>query len=225
MLLGSGGRALYAAVRCGSAFVLGSALSASAYAASVLDQADVRVRFESPVTCEVTEALTISLDTATVVDHRVQSFDGSAIQLLGISGADAQQPPVAAGRTEVLRVRFAPGTHAYTITYRVTQTEAWAFRCPTWLPVVPADGRSRNVRLAVDLPSGATPASNVFPALDWRGNRGAAVLGHLPSFVRVPYDAPGSPTPATLDMRRTMDLTAIALLVGGTGLWAWRRRS
>jgi len=213
-------------VRCVSAvLVLGSLVSSTVYAANVLDKADVEVRFAAPTIGEVSETLTVSLDKPAAVDHRVQSFDGAEVELIDLSGAAAEASPVPAGATQSLRVRLDAGTHTYTIKYRVRQAEAWAFRCPTWLPTTAADGVSRNVHLTVDLPDNATPTSNTFPAIVWQGNRGSTQLGNVPAFVRAPYNAPGSPAPNTVDVRRTMDLTAIALLVGGTGLWAVRRRS
>jgi hypothetical protein len=217
---------VYWSARCGSVLLVLSFTAPSAvYAANVLDGAVVQIRFTAPAICEVSQTLTVSLDSAAVVDHRVQSFQGTAVELTDLSGASGEGPPVPAGTTQSLRVRLAAGTHEYTIKYRVRQPEAWSFRCPTWLPAIPADGVSRNVHVAVDLPDNAAPTSNAFPAMDWQGNRGSVQLGHVPSFVRAPYNAPGLTAPDTVDVRRTMDVTAIGLLIAGTGLWAWRRRS
>jgi hypothetical protein len=125
----------------------------------------------------------------------------------------------------MLAIRFAnAGSHRYEVRYRVTHPEAWAYRCPVWLPAIAADGRSRNVSIEVTLPPAARPAGGAFPAFEWQNGAGRAILGHLPAFVRVPYAVPGHPPPTAHNVGRIMDLAAIGILLVGTAFWATRRR-
>jgi hypothetical protein len=143
-------------------------------------------------------------------------LDGATATLLGIDGG-AAGAPASVGRTLALAV--APSSPTYTLHYRVDQPPAGAFRCPVWLPVTPADGRSREVRISATLPADAT-AVGTMPAFSWQGRQGSAVLGHLPAFVRLPYEAPGVAPP--WNIARTMDVLSLAVLVLASALW-WRR--
>jgi hypothetical protein len=189
----------------------------AAAAAPVLNSAEVRVAITSPISCEVT--MEISISGATDIDHRVESFEGSRIDLLEVHGARRTDAVRTIGRTESLTL--APGEGPYAIRYRAVQGDHRANRCPIWLPAVPSDGRPGVVHLSVEIPSG-TSAGTSMPAFAWNGERGEASLAHLPSVVRVPYYAAGVARP--WDLSRLMDAIALTVFVGATAIWAWSVR-
>jgi hypothetical protein len=194
------------------------AAGARAEAAPLLRSAEVRVTIISPLVCEVLMTLAVD-DAAAEIDHRIEAFDGSRIDLVGLRGAGTVGERRTIGRTRSLVLR--PLARTYTIEYRVSQPAARRHRCPLWVPVVPADGVSRAVSIEIDMPSG-TRVSASMPVFSWTESRGVATMGHLPAFVRIPYHAEGQEPP--WEMARAMDLAALAFVVGATGLWAWRRR-
>lgn len=181
-------------------------------APGVLRTAHAEVTITSPLACEV--RLTLSVDGAAAIEHRLATLDGSVITLLEAPGAE---PPHEVGRTRALVVR--PSSPTYTLHYRVAQPAAGAFRCPLWLPTTPADGRSRSVRITAGLPAGAQP-SGTMPAFTWANGVGTATLGHLPAFVWLPYDAEGVTAPWNL--ARLMDGVSIGVLAVAS-LVFWRR--
>lgn len=189
-------------------------------AAPVLRSADIAITITSPLTCEVTMALTI--DGAPEVEHRVEAFDGGDVELIATPGARPMGEPRRVGSTQSLMLR--PEQPAYTLHYRVTQPERRAERCPMWLPTVPTDGRTRGVRLRVDLPASTTPGGSM-PPFTWDGTRGTTMLGHIPAFVRVPYGDPHrSLGGGGWDIGAVMDAAAIVVFVAASGIWAWRRK-
>lgn len=198
------------------AFLAGSVVDA--FGAPVLRSAVVEVRFLSPVVCEV--AMTSAVDGAATVEHRIEVAPNTQVELVNLRGGSMERPPAAVGRTRALVVRPAGGD--YTLDYRVQMPPDRAHRCPLWLAAVPADGRSRNVRIEVAIPEGATPAGTM-PAFSWAGALGTATVGHLPSFVLVPFATPGTPRP--WDVSRVMDTVAVATLVLASLAWMWRARS
>jgi hypothetical protein len=201
------------------ALTVASVLStfASAIAAPTLRNADVHITVTSPTSCDVTIALTV--DGAREIDHRVEMFEGSRAELVEMRGVRQVGELRAIGRTQSLVLR--PAQAAYEFSYRVRQPEGLANRCPIWLPAVPADGRSRAVRLQVDLPPGATAGASM-PAFGWTGAHGSARLGHLPAFVRVPYAAEGESPGWSIG--RVMDAVALTVFAGASAIWAWRRK-
>jgi len=205
-----------------------AALTPSAATGAVLRHARIHVLMTTPTTCDVEAAFTVDVDAPAEVEHRIQVFEGTQVELIEAVGAAQQAgPPAIAGRTQSLTMRFSgTGTGTYTLRYRIRQLDAWAYRCPMWLPTVPADGRSRAVELEVDIPPRASAAGGGLPALKWAAGRGTATLGHVPAFVRVPYTMAGEATDARAgwDVAHLMDVLAIAALVGGSAVWAWRRR-
>lgn len=187
-------------------------------AAPVLREAAVDVAITSPTTCDVT--MTVTIDGAAEVEHRIQSFGSPEdVQLISIGQAGQVGAIRAVGRTQALVLR--PQGDAYRVSYRVRQTAERATRCPIWLPTVPTDGRSRAVRLRVTLPADAVPGSSM-PALQWAGRTGSATLGHLPAFVRAPYTLPGEPKP--WDIAGRMDTVTVVVFAAASAIWAWRRR-
>lgn len=189
--------------------------------APVLRSAEARIVFSSPTSCAVDLTLRVE-DPSTpsgAVEHRIEASDGSRIELLGVYGAAKIGEPGAVGLTRALVLR--PEASVYTLRYAMDQPPDRANRCPLWLPTVPADGRSEAVRLLVRLPAGATPVGTM-PAFTWTGEEGAAMLGHLPAFVHVPYALPGAPAP--WNIARVMDLVSVATLILATLAWARRSR-
>jgi hypothetical protein len=186
-------------------------------AASVLTSADASIVIVSPMSCEVTLVLTV--DGAGEIEHRAEAFDGSRIDLVDLSGARRVRAPRRDGRTLALVVR--PERPSYTLRYRADQPPARRDRCPLWLPAAPSSGRPGSVHLDVRLPEGAAPGGTM-PALAWAGTHGAAALGHLPAFLRVPYAAAGEAPP--WNVARVMDAAAIVALVGASVFWARRRK-
>jgi hypothetical protein len=197
----------------------------AAFATDVLQDARVRIAITDPMSCDVTVSIGVALDVGRDVEQRLQRLEGSRVDLLGITGAGQAAPTRSVGLTEVLVIRLPnAGSQRYEVRYRVTQPDEWAYRCPVWLPTIAADGRSRNVSIQVTLPPGARPAGGSFPSFEWEGDIGRAILGHLPAFVRVPYMAPGQASRVPRDLGRMMDIAALAVLIGGTAVWAARRR-
>ena len=183
-------------------------------APGVLRSAEAEITVTSPVACEV--RLTLAIDGAAAIEHRLATLDGSQVTLIEAPGAD---PARDVGRTRALVVR--PSSPTYTIHYRVVQPTAGAFRCPLWLPTTPADGRSRSVRITAGLPAGAQP-SGTMPAFAWTNGVGTATLGHMPAFVRLPYEAAGVRAPWNL--ARLMDGVSVGVLALASLIWLRRSR-
>lgn len=193
-------------------------LAVALAAAPVLTSAEVSIVIASPTSCEVT--LVVTVEGADEIEHRVEAFEGSRIDLLGVSGARRVGEPRREGRTLALVLR--PERPSYTLQYRSDQPPTRRDRCPVWLPAAPSSGRAQSVRLEVRLPVGAAPGGTM-PGFAWTGMRGTAALGHLPAFVRVPFTPAGEPPP--WNVARVMDAVAIVALVGASAVWARRRRS
>lgn len=191
--------------------------AAPAVSAPALTSAQAAIAFASPTACEVT--LTVTVTGAATMEHRLEALEGSRTELVEVRGAAAGEVRDT-GRTKALMVTPS-GATPYSIHYRFEQTTEKPNRCPIWLPTAPADGRSRNVTIAVDLPD-QTVASGTMPAFTWQGTHGTATLPHLPAFVIVPYTGVGEPRP--WDVSRVMDAVALATLVGASGVWLRRRR-
>jgi hypothetical protein len=198
------------------AAVLAWGLPAAAPAA-VLRASEVLVILTSPLRCEASVSVTFD-DPPPTIEHRLEVLDGATVTLAEIDGAAQVGEARVVGRTQALVLR--PSASSYRLRYAVTQPEAGAFRCPVWLPTVPADGRSREVRVVATLPATAEPAGTM-PTLRWSGNVGTAELGHLPAFVRLPYAAPGVTPP--LNLVRLMDVAALAVLAMASLAWLRRR--
>jgi hypothetical protein len=184
-------------------------------APAVLRSAEVQIDMTAPTACAV--VLTVAIDGVQgAVEHRLEMLDGATVTPVDSLSA-ATDPPRDIGRTRALTVR--PAAPSYSLRYRVTQPPSGAFRCPLWLPTTPTDGRSRAVRLRVQLPRGARPAGTM-PAFAWNAGVGTATLGHLPAFVRLPFEADGVPAPWNL--ARLMDGVSLAVLAVASLIF-WRR--
>ena len=170
------------------ALLLILAWSTSAAAAPVLRSAEVQIAITSPTSCEV--VLSLVVDGAAQVEHRIAAAEGSRIELLDVRGAQQAADVRAIGRTQALVLR--PDGASYGFRYRVVQPDAQTERCPIWLPTVPTDGRARSIRFAATVPPGSTAGWSM-PSFTWTGTHGTATLGHLPAVVRIAYAAEGEP--------------------------------
>ena len=152
--------------------------SAAAIAAPVLRSADLQITVTSPTSCDV--AMALAVDGVSEIEHRIEAFEGSRIELVGIRGARQVGDVRAIGRTQSLLLR--PDQAAYGFHYRAVQPAPRLHRCPIWLPTVPTEGRSRPVRLQIDLPP-ATVAGTLDAGVHLDGR---AWCGHTrpPSSVR-----------------------------------------
>ena len=195
-----------------------SGVATLAEGAAVLREAAVDIVITSPTSCEV--KMTLTVDGAAEIEHRIESFGSSSdVQLVDIGQAGQVGQLRTVGRTQSLVLR--PHGGAFSVRYRVQQTAERTGRCPIWLPTVPTDGRSRAVRLRMTLPTDAVPGSSM-PAFQWEGRAGSATLGHLPAFVRAPYTLAGEPRP--WDIAGLMDIVTVIVFAAASAIWVWRRR-
>ena len=215
----------FVAMAAGAAWWMMTAVAALDAAAAVLSRAVVELEMTSPASCDVRATYTIDTPGPTDVEHRIRAFDGTTIELLNVGGAAVAAPAGVRGRTQSVVLRLGgAGPQVYTVHYRAGLPASQPYRCPLWLPTVPADGRSRAVEIIATIPPTASPSGSAFPALTWRGSRGAATLGHLPAIVLVRYSLAGEASGAGWDVARVMDTVAVGLLVVGTAIFAWRRK-
>lgn len=188
----------------------------SAIAAPVLRSADVQITITSETSCDVTMDLAVT--GASQIDHRVEAFDDSRIELIDVRGADQLEHVRIVGRTQSLVL--SPRDTRYAFHYR-SHSGSQANRCPIWLPTAPTRGEPGAIRLSVDIPN-ATIAGNTMPAFAWTGTHGVVALAHMPSVVRVSYTRAGEGRP--WDVGRAMDALAAIVFVPASGIWVWRAR-
>ena len=198
---------------CATALFLASFTCAEA--APTLRSADIRIAIRSADVCDVT--MTIHLDGGGAVDHRIEAAPDARIDLSAVRGARMVQEPGRVGRTQSLVLE--PADAPYELSYSAQGFAS--HRCPLWVPVAPADGVSRAVRLSVALFPGARPYSTM-PAFAWNGSSGTATLGHIPAFARVPYTVGGEA--GVLDIATVMDGLTMLVFAAASGFWFWRRR-
>src|SRR5262245_47210243 len=144
-------------------------------ATPVLRAADARIVIASRTSCDV--RLSVTIDGATEVEHRLAIADGDGRPLVNLEGAGLVEPIRDVGTTLSLRLR--PGGTSYVLSYSVHHQEPLLIgfldpvrdRCPIWLPTIPTDGRSRAVHMTVELPPGHT-AGATMPAFTWNGTVG-----------------------------------------------------
>jgi hypothetical protein len=180
----------------------------------VLQSANVQITVDSDRSCVVTMSLNVA--GAREVEHRIERFEGSRIELMETHGARPIGGISTIGRTQSLVLR--PDGQAYSFRYRA---DSVSDRCPLWLPTVATDGRSRDVHLSMDLPAGAV-AYDSMPTLAWAGGHGEVALRHLPAIVRVAY-SDGSAARGR-SVTSVMDTLTIGIFVAATALWMWRMR-
>jgi hypothetical protein len=183
----------------------------------VVRSADLRIIVTSPRSCDVT--MVLAIDGGGDIDHRIEAFEGTHIELAAVRGARHVNGVRTIGRTHSLVLQ--PEAGSYEFSYHAVQPADREYRCPIWLPAVPTDGRSRAVRLEVDLPVTATPAASM-PAFTWTGAHGTTALGHIPAIVRIPYASPGEAR--GWGINSIIDALAIAVFAGATAIWTWLAR-
>ena len=214
--------ALHSRVLALSLFACAMSTIGHAQDGAVLRSAAVHITMTSPTTCEVTMAL--ETPTSGDVDHRVEAAAGTDIELVAVRDAAQAGSDRQVGMTRSLVVRADAGK-PYHVEYRVSQPDERAFRCPIWIPAVATDGRSREVTITVTLPGSSLPRGASFPAFSWNGAEGTTALGHLPGFVRVPYDARSTGSVAgPWDVAKAMDGVALVVFAAATAAWLWRKR-
>lgn len=206
------GRAVCALALCGVSSV------APAFAGAVLRSAQVTMTVPARASCRV--SMTLLIDGAAAIDHRLEVLDGTIIDELSVKDAHAPGEPTMVGRTRSLVLTSAQSP--YTLSYRVQQPAEREFRCPLWLPAIPTDGVSRAVTLQVELPQGATPGSTM-PRFTWTGSSGAATLAHLPAFVLLPFATAGE-SPGW-DVSSLVDAAAVLVFGGASAIWLWKKRA
>jgi len=193
----------------------------------VLRSADARIIITSRTSCDV--RLSVTVEGATQIEHRLAVGDGDDRPSVDVDGARLLEPIRDVGATLSLRVQ--PTGASYVLHYSIRHqprrngsVDAVQDRCPIWLPTIPTDGRSRAVRMTVELPPGSTAGApgTTLPAFTWKGTVGTAALGHLPSMVHVPYSSNGETAPWSLP--RAIDTLAIGTFAAATAVWIWRVR-
>jgi hypothetical protein len=180
----------------------------------------------SPGACEVTSRLVVDTADPIVLEHRVMLPGGREVPTFVVIGGLAGEPDTA-GRTVRLPISLTGlGRNEYTVRYRIAAPAGPPERCPLLVPFVPTDGVTRAVSIEVEVPAGATRLPGEFPAFTWSGQRGTVVVGHLPSFVRVPYAPRGVAIGwrDTLDARRVIDALALVVIAMSTAAWVALRR-
>jgi hypothetical protein len=192
-------------------------VSPAATAAPVVTAATIRIVITSPTNCEVTMAL--RLEGASEIEHRIESFDGSDVELRALNGARSVGSPRQVGRTRVVTLQL--DRPDYELRYRASQSADRIDRCPLWIPAAPTTGQLETVRIDVQLPDGSRP-SGTMPALAWTGSTGTTTIGHVPAFVRAPYASPGESV--RWDLLQVMDAATVAIFAAASGIWVWRRR-
>src|SRR5205814_2110891 len=89
----------------------------SIVAAPVLRSADLKIAVTSPTSCEVT--MSLAVDGGADIDHRIETFEGSRIQLAAVRGAQQVDRVRVIGRTQSLVLR--PDAEKYELSYRAVQ--------------------------------------------------------------------------------------------------------
>jgi hypothetical protein len=162
--------------------------------------------------------MTLRLEGATEIEHRIEAFEASTVTLDQVTGGAAISEPRTIGRTRSLMVRI--DRPDYVLRYRAVQPSDRQDRCPVWVPTVPTSGQLGTVRLDVRLPDGSQPSS-AMPSFAWAGPAGEATVSHVPAFIRVSYAGPGES--ASWDLLVMMDTLAVAVFVAASAWWLWRR--
>lgn len=186
-------------------------------AAPLLRSGEVHITVVSALACDVT--MTLTAEGVSELDHRIEAFDGSHVDLVEVHAARPVGDTRIVGRTRSLVLQ--PLEPTYRFRYRAVQPAGRDHRCPLWVPAAPTDGRSRPVRLEIELPASTVPGRSM-PGVTWTGTRGMATLGHIPAFVRIPFSSAGEG--AEWDISRVMDIVTMTLFAGASAFWFWRMR-
>jgi hypothetical protein len=179
----------------------------------------------SPGGCDVTSRFVVDTAEPAIVEHHLL-VTGTAAPRFVVLGAIVADTNVV-GRTARVPVSLTgSGRNEYSVRYAVRLPAAARDRCPLLVPAAPTDGVSRAVQLEVEVPPESNRLPGEFPAFAWEGGRGAVTISHMPSFVRIPYVARGTPVTwrETIDVRRIVDVAALAIIGVSTLAWAALRR-
>jgi hypothetical protein len=193
--------------------------------AATMRDARVTIVF-SPGACTVTSRFVVDTAEPVLVDHHLR-LSGELVPRFVTLGAIAGETRVVGRTVRVPMSLTGSGRNEYSVRYSVMLPAAARDRCPLLVPAAAADGVSRVVHLEAEVPDGAKRMPGEFPAFAWQGSRGAVTIGHMPSFVRIPHVAPGTPVTwrDTVDVRRIVDVAAVAIIGVSTLAWmALRRR-
>jgi hypothetical protein len=204
-----------------AAIAVGFAQSADA---ATMRDARVAIVFTSGA-CEVMSRFVVDTPDPVVVDHHLLLTGNEAPRFV-VLGAIAGHTNVV-GRTARVPISLTgSGRNEYSVRYSVAVPRAAGDRCPLLVPAAPTDGVSRGVHLQVEVPAETSRLPGEFPAFAWDGVRGAVAISHLPSFVRVPHVARGTAVTwrDTVDLRRILDVAALAIIGASTLAWIVVRR-
>jgi hypothetical protein len=194
-------------------------------AAATLREARISVAF-LPGRCDVTARFVVDTAEPAWIDHRLL-LDDNVNPPFAVTGAVASTGEVV-GRTVRLPVSLVgTGRNEYQVHYRSAIAQPQTDRCPLLVPDAPSDGGTRGVELLVTLPPDVVLLPGSFPALAWDDRTGRVSLGHVPSFVRAPHAARGTPLGwrDTLDVQRYVDVAAIVVIAAATLAWAAVRKA
>ncbi len=206
------------------ALACAAALAAPAADAATLTSARATIAVGADGACDVRMQFVVEAEAPAVAGHLLLLGDPGSVGAVAVSGAPGGATRTA-GRALHVPVSLAAGRNEYEARYRVAQPAGRA-RCALLVPEVATDGLGRVVRIDTTLPDGATRLPGDFPALAWSGNRGTVDLGHLPAFTSVSYRPAGEAAGAleSFDIRRSMDVAAVVVLLGATIVWSVSRR-
>lgn len=210
--------------RAACVLALTIAVAGETVSASTLTSARATVEILGDGACAVRMQFSVASGAATTVNHRLLVAETTTVGPVAVSGAEAGSA-VRTGRTLVVPVEVVTGSTVYEARYRVEQPPG-AGRCALLVPDAPTDGVGRVVQLEVALPAGVRRLPGEFPALAWTDTKGTVTLGHLPAFMTVPHAASDRQVSwrQSLDIRRTMDYTAVVILLGASSLWIVSKR-
>jgi hypothetical protein len=187
--------------------------------AATVREAQIAIAFLAGA-CDVTARFVVDTAEPSWIDHIVMLVSGEA-PAFAVTGAVAA-PVQIVGRTAKLPVSLVgSGRNEYKVQYRYAVPPAPGDRCALVVPAAPSDGQSRAVRITVTLPPDTALLPDSFPALTWNDRTGQVDLGHVPSFVRVPFSQAGAPLSwcETVDVRRMVDVAAVLTIAIATALW------
>jgi hypothetical protein len=164
--------------------------------------------------------MTLTVEGASEVEHRIETIEGGRVELSSVNGAEQIGQLRQVGRTLSLRVRAS--TEPYEIRYQLMHSSSPpADRCALWLPMVPTTGAPASVTIDAELPPATVPG-DAMPAFAWTGTHGRTSLAHLPAVVRLSFGDPGAPR--GWGLARLMDAVAIAVFAVASAIWALRAR-
>jgi hypothetical protein len=201
-------------------------LSASTWAEPRLIEARAHVTFTSVTECLVDQTFRIDNADDAAVAHRLVRFPGATIDRLAADGSSIEGDVDEVGRTLIAAVNVPGGGAEYRMAHRTRVDEAWAGRCPLWLPDAGSTGALGRMTIEVSLPDGSVVLPDAFPRLAWDGARGTTRLSNLPSQVRVAFALGEAEAgwAARIGRQRLLDVLTLVILASASSIWWARRR-